>query len=169
MNMPLEQNDTGVEKQAGEGWERANAHLAEETQPKSVTQVPVTPVESAKDVTAVPSVIRTKQKNGPSWHFWWLLFILLILGVGAAIAFQIWDTGLIREETFQSSTTLHNRVDSAITGGQTRLEDRAQNLEARLYQLSEKINGLQMQNAQLGARLDNVNSMCQTSCRTIEK
>jgi|GEM_PF-4449116 len=174
--MNLNQQEPEEQPMTHPEWETPNQHLlGSEPTHEETTHVPVTHVEAqmpapTQNNTHASETDRS-MRSGPSWHFWWLLFILFILGIGALIAFQVWDTGLIRDDTMQSETTLHHRVDSAITGGQTRLEDRASQIEMRIDRLQQIVNELSIENATLRAKIDNTALICQTSCQnqTIEK
>lgn len=162
--------DSGhVAANPGYGWENSNRHLVGEP-PVPEIKVPVKPISES-----VRAELESPRKNiavnsGPGWAFWWLLFILLILGLGVVAAFQIWDTRLIRDETMQSETVLHDRIQSTDAQGQNRLQERSQSLEVRLDQIWLKLNELTAENAALKARIDSTAMQCQASCQPpIEK
>lgn len=167
---PDPREDSGhVSNKPGYGWED-NRHLAGDRNISSeVTKVPVTPVSSPRDDAAPVKPQHGTKSGGPSWHFWWLLFILLILGLIAVAGFQIWDTKLIRNETLQAESTLHERIDATDTQSQNRLQTRATNLEVRIDQLAEKVTQLQVENAALKAKLESTQLLCERSCQQIEK
>lgn len=179
------QLDSGhVSSKPGYGWEgNENKHLAFDpdshgTVESREIQVPVagpvrTPVMSASDYDRAygkrEGSNETSKRQGPSWPFWWLLFLVLLLAVGAAIAFGMWDTQLLRDDYFQSEQTLHGRIDSTDTQSQNRLQERASAIELRMDQLWQKVNALETENAVLRARLENTEGICQQSCNGISK
>lgn len=133
----------------------------------SMRTAPKTPV---LHVESHDARIRTlEQKHRWLWALWWILFILIVLGVMAAAGFNIWDTKLLRDDYFQSETTLHGRIDSNDSQNQSRLQDRAHTLEVRIDQLWEKMADLQAENAALKAKTDSIDMMCQRACNQSAK
>jgi len=149
----------------------------EELNLKETTRVPVNRVElpttkhtpMASAYSPMSSVAPRESNRGPSWHFWWLLFVLLILGLGAAVMFQIWDTKLIRDASLQSDTVIHSRIDSTDAQLQNQMQERTNALELRFDQLVNKTNELQLENIALKARIDSTAFMCQTTCQSSSK
>jgi hypothetical protein len=167
-------SDSGhVSSKPGYGWESDNRHLAydegDAVGPSSDHEVKVPVVEKTRTpvmpvASNTPSSVTRDPRSVPSWPFWWLLFILLILAIGATVGFSIWDTKLVRDDYFQSERTLHGRIDSTDAQSQNRLQERATAIEQRLNQLSQRVSDLQSENAALRAKLESTQMMCQQSC-----